>query len=267
MFNLIIRGSLRARGLVLVVAALLVIYGGLSLQRIPVDVFPDLNKTSVVVMTEAGGLSPDEVERMVTFPIEMAMAGTPGVTRVRSVSAAGISIIYVEFDWNANVYLSRQQVAERLSLARDRLPPMVIPQMMPITSIMGEIMLIALTGESTSPMDLRDIGDWIVRPRILSIPGVAQVIPIGGEVRTFRVTPQPSDLAAYGITKENVERAIADFSANTGGGFIDQRGREFVIRNIGRTLSLDVLRDLVVDHRGGRPILLRQVATVDYAPR
>lgn len=189
------------------------------------------------------------------------------MTRVRSVSAAGISIIYVEFDWNANVYLSRQQVAERLSLARDRLPPMVIPQMMPITSIMGEIMLIALTGESTSPMDLRDIGDWIVRPRILSIPGVAQVIPIGGEVRTFRVTPQPSDLAAYGITKENVERAIADFSANTGGGFIDQRGREFVIRNIGRTLSLDVLRDLVVDHRGGRPILLRQVATVDYAPR
>ena len=267
MFNLIIRGSLRARGLVLVVAALLVIYGGLSLQRIPVDVFPDLNKTSVVVMTEAGGLSPDEVERMVTFPIEMAMAGTPGVTRVRSVSAAGISIIYVEFDWNANVYLSRQQVAERLSLARDRLPPLVMPQMMPITSIMGEIMLIALTGESTSPMDLREIGDWIVRPRILSIPGVAQVIPIGGEVRTFRVTPQPSDLAAYGITKENVERAISDFSANTGGGFIDQRGREFVIRNIGRTLSLDVLRDLVVDHRGGRPILLRQVATVDYAPQ
>ncbi|WP_374447470.1 efflux RND transporter permease subunit [Stella sp.] len=266
MFNLLIRGSLRARALVLVVASLLIIYGGVSLNRIPVDVFPDLNKTSVVVMTEAGGLSPEEVERIVTFPIEISIAGTPGVTRVRSASAVGLSIVYVEFDWNSNVYLSRQQVAERLSIARDRLPPTAQPQMMPITSIMGEIMLIALSGDGISPMDLRDIGDWVVRPRILSIPGIAQVIPIGGEVRQFRVTPKPGDLAAYGVTKENIERAIADFSANSGGGFIDQRGREFIIRNIGRTLSLDVLRDLVVDHRAGRPVLLRQVATVDYAP-
>ncbi|MCC7275339.1 MAG: efflux RND transporter permease subunit, partial [Alphaproteobacteria bacterium] len=265
MFNLLIRGSLRARALVLVVAGLLIVYGGYTVNRVPVDVFPDLNKTSVVVMTEAPGLSPEEVERLITFPIEISIAGTPGVTRIRSTSAVGLSILYVEFDWNSNVYLSRQQVAERLSLARERLPPSASPQMMPITSIMGEIMLIALSGDGISAMDLRDIGDWVLRPRILAIPGIAQVIPIGGEVRQFRVTPKPGDLAAYGITKENIERAIADFSANSGGGFIDQRGREFIIRNIGRTLDLDVLRDLVVDHRDGRPVLLRQVATVDYA--
>ena len=189
MFDFLVNTSLRNRLFVLIGAVILVAYGSISLKEIPVDVFPDLNKPTVTLLTEAEGLATEEVELLVTFPIETSMNGMPGVTRVRSVSTVGLSIVFVEFDWGTNIYLNRQQVTERLALVREQLPENISPQMAPITSIMGEIMLIAVSSETESPMELRELADWVVRPRLLTIPGVSQVIPIGGEVRQYRVTP------------------------------------------------------------------------------
>lgn len=268
MFNFLVSHALRNRVFVLAIAAALVLYGAFTVTRLPVDVFPDLNRPTVTIMTEAEGLAPPEVEQLVTFPLETQMNGLPGVTRVRSVSGVGLSIIYVEFDWGTDIYRNRQQIAERMSLVQPQLPANVVPQMGPINSIMGQIMLIALTGPDTaSPMDLREIADFTIRPRLLTIPGVAQVIPIGGEVRQYRVSPNAAALRALGVSFDDVERALARFGANTGGGFTDQYSREFLIRNIGRTRSLDDLRGVVVATVAGQPIALRQVAEVAYAPR
>ena len=189
MFDFLVNTSLRNRLFVLIGAVILVAYGSISLKEIPVDVFPDLNKPTITLLTEAEGLATEEVELLVTFPIETLMNGMPGVTRVRSVSTVGLSIVFVEFDWGTDVYLNRQQVTERLALVREQLPENISPQMAPISSIMGEIMLIAVSSETESPMRLRELADWVVRPRLLTIPGVSQVIPIGGEVRQYRVTP------------------------------------------------------------------------------
>ena len=172
------------------------------------------------------------------------MNGLPGVTRVRSVSGVGLSIVYVEFDWDTEIYRNRQQIAERLALVQQQLPDNVVPQMGPINSIMGQIMLIAVTGpEDVSPMELREVADFTIRPRLLTIPGVAQVIPIGGEVRQYRVAPNPAAMRALGVSFEQLEAALPQFGANTGGGFTDQYSREFLIRNIGRTLALEDLRE------------------------
>ncbi len=267
LFNLIVSASLRNRLLVLAAALLVAGYGAFMLPRIPVDVFPDLNRPTVTLMTEAEGLAPEEVEQLVTFPLETAMNGMPGVTRVRSVSGVGLSIVYVEFAWGTDIWRNRQQAAERLALVRDRLPAGVAPQMAPVSSIMGEIMLVGMTGEGVTPMDLRDLADWVVRPRLLTIPGISQVIPIGGEVRQYRVVPDLARLLALGVGNEQLAAALRQFGTNTGGGYVDQAGREYLIRNIGRTTRLEDLRNAVVDWRAGQPILLRQVAEVDFAPR
>ena len=267
MFTFLVTQSLRNRLLVLALAAVMVLYGAFTLQRLPVDVFPDLNRPTVTVMTEAEGLAPSEVEQLVTFPIETQMNGLPGVSRVRSVSGVGLSIVYVEFDWGTDIFRNRQQIAERLGLVRDQLPANVVPQMGPINSIMGQILMFAVTAETAGPMEVRELADFVIRPRLLTIPGVAQVIPIGGEVRQFRVAPNPPAMRLLGVTLEQMERALQRFGTNSGGGFADQYNREFLIRNIGRTLKLEDLRDVVIAAEGGRSVYLHQVAEVSYGAR
>ena len=267
MFNWLVTRSLRHRLFVLAAAVILIAVGTFTLPRIPVDVFPDLNKPSVTVMTEAEGLAPREVEQLVTFPLETAMNGIPGVTRVRSVSGVGLSILYVEFDWSSDIYRNRQQVAERLSSISAQLPPRVTPQIGPITSIMGEIMLVALVSETVTPMELREIADFTMRPQLLNIPGIAQVIPIGGEVRQYRIAPNLAAMQALGLSADQIDTAVGRFGQNTGGGYVDQYSSEYLIRNVAATNRLDDLRNVVVSTARGQPILLRQVATVDYAPR
>jgi HME family heavy-metal exporter len=268
MFDFIIHAALKQRLIVIGVSLLLIIYGVITLRQMPVDVFPDLNKPTVTLMTEAGGMAPEEVEQLVTFPIESSMNGMPGVTRVRSVSGIGLSIIYVEFEWGSDIYRNRQQVAERLNLVREQLPPGIVPQLGPISSIMGEILLIAIPADpaKVSPMAVREYADWVMRPRLLNIPGVAQVISIGGEVRQYRVELKPAQLQALGIEREKLEAALRDFGANTSGGFLEAQGREYLIRQIGRSSRIEDLQNLVVSVKNGQPILLRQLADVKLAP-
>jgi HME family heavy-metal exporter len=267
-FDFIINASLKQRLIVLGVSLLLIIYGALTVRQMPVDVFPDLNKPMVTLMTEAGGMAPEEVEQLITFPVESAMNGMPGVTRVRSVSGIGLSVVYVEFEWGSEIYRNRQQIAERLNLVREQLPQGIVPQMGPISSIMGEILLIALPADpdKVSPMQVREYADWVMRPRLLTIPGVAQVIPIGGQVKQYRVEPDPARLQAVGVSLSELETALKNFGGNTAGGFVDAGGREYLIRNIGRTTRLVDLQNQPVATRNGQPILLRQVAAVTFAP-
>jgi HME family heavy-metal exporter len=268
MFNFLVTQSLKNRLLVLALAAVLIVFGAFTVTKLPVDVFPDLNKPTVTIMTESEGLAPPEVEQLVSFPIETQMNGLPGVTRVRSVSGVGLSIVYVEFDWGTDIYRNRQQIAERLALVRDQLPANVTPQMGPINSIMGQIVLAAMTApDDVSPMELREIADFVIRPRLLTIPGIAQVIPIGGEVRQFRVAPNPAAMRALGVTQAQIETALAQFGSNTGGGFTDQYSREFLIRNIGKTMRLEDLGSVTVANVNGRPVYLRQVAEVGFGAR
>lgn len=267
MFTFLVSASLRNRLFVLAMAGILVLLGAYTARQLPVDVFPDLNRPTVTIMTESEGYAPPEVEQLVSFPIETQMNGVPGVSRVRSVSGIGLSIVYVEFDWGTDIFRNRQLVAERLAQVQSQLPLNVTPQIGPISSIMGQILLIAVTSETASPMEVREIADFTIRPRLLAVPGVAQVIPIGGEVRQYRIAPLPSALRALGVGYEQIELALRQFGTNTGGGFTDQNAREFLIRNIGRTTSLEDLRNIVVTTIEGRPILLRQVANVEFAPK
>ncbi|MBP9731742.1 MAG: efflux RND transporter permease subunit, partial [Moraxellaceae bacterium] len=268
MFDFIIHTSLKQRLIVLGMALLLMIFGALTLRQMPVDVFPDLNKPTVTLMTETGGMAPEEVEQLVTFPLETSMNGMPGVTRVRSVSGVGLSIIYVEFDWGSDIYRNRQQIAERINLVRESLPAGVVPQMGPISSIMGEVLLIALPIDpaKVSPMAVREYADWVMRPRLLTIPGVAQVIPIGGEVKQYRVELIPAQLQALGVEREKLELALRDFGANTSGGFLQAQGQEFLIRVLGRSNRIEDLQSLVVTVKNGQPVLLKQLADVKLAP-
>ncbi|MEN9502348.1 MAG: hypothetical protein RI964_1633 [Pseudomonadota bacterium] len=266
MFNAIIQTSLRQRLFVLVGALLLLLYGLFTLRQLPVDVFPDLNKPTVTLMTEANGMAPEEVEQLVTFPLETAMNGLEGVTRVRSVSGVGLSVVYVEFAWGTDIYRNRQQVTERLSAVSNQLPAGIVPQLSPVSSIMGEILLVAMTADAhTTPMQMRSLADWVVRPRLLSISGVSQVIPMGGDVQQYRITPDVANMERLNIGLEQIQTALSGFASNTSGGFLEAHAQEYLIRNIGRTTRLEDMRQLVVAHRDNVPILLQQVATVDFA--
>jgi len=232
-----------------------------------VDVFPDLNKPTVTIMTESGGMAPEEVEQLITFPLETAMNGLPSVESVRSISSAGLSFLYVTFKWDTDIFRARQLVSERLSAMEDGMPAGVMPRMGPISSIMGEIMQIAIPVDSQkiSAMAVREYADWVLRPRLLSVSGVAQVIPIGGEVRQFQVQPNTARMAELGISHDQMEAALKGFSANTSGGFLELNGREYLIRNLGRTSRLDDLKNLALTTKNGQPILLRQIADVTFA--
>ncbi|MDQ5769367.1 efflux RND transporter permease subunit [Thiothrix subterranea] len=267
MFNAIIQTSLKQRLFVLMGALLLMLYGLFTLRQLPVDVFPDLNKPTVTLMTEAEGIAPEEVEQLVTFPLETAMNGLEGVTRLRSVSGVGLSIVYVEFGWGTDIYRNRQQVSERLGAVTNQLPAGVVPQMSPISSIMGEILLVAMTAEAgkATPMEVRDLAEWVVRPRLLGIPGVSQVIPMGGEVRQYRITPDVANMERLNISISQLQTALHGFASNTSGGFLEAQSQEYLIRNIGRTTKLEDMQQLVVAHRDNVPILLQQVAKVEFA--
>ncbi len=267
MFSWIVNTSLRNRLMILAFALMLLVYGGFTAWQMPVDVFPDLNKPTVTIMTEAGGMAPEEVEQLVSFPLETSLNGMPGVTRVRSVSGVGLSIVYAEFEWGSDIYRNRQLVSERLSEVREQLPAGVNPAMGPISSVMGEIMLIAFPANSTevTPMQIREYVDFVLRPRLLSISGIAQVIPIGGEVRQFRVEPNTALMSQLGITFEQLENALTAFSSNTSGGFLEKNAREYLIRNLGRTTRLEDLKNIAVAVNNDNPIQLKQIAEVKFA--
>lgn len=262
MLKHVIHFSIKNRLFVLVAALVLTVYGLYEMSRLPVDVLPDLNRPQVTVLTEAEGLAPEEVETLVTFPIETALNGSSGVQRVRSVSGVGLSIIFVEFDWGTDIYLARQLVAEKLASTRERLPAGVEPQMGPISSIMGEIMLVGLKSKELSPVELRLLADWTIRPRLLSIPGVANAIPIGGGRMQYQVQVDAEKLRAFDLTLDEIEQAVANANQNTTGGFIEKQSQEYLVRNIGRVKDLLEFADAVVTTRNGTPITVGNVAEV-----
>ena len=267
MFKWLLDNSLGNRLLVIIASVVLMAYGAFTLTRTPVDVFPDLNKPTVTIITEAGGMAAEEVEQLITFPLETTMNGLPGVETIRSTSSAGLSFIYVTFDWSTDIFRARQLVSERLAAMEEGIAEGVLPRMGPISSIMGEIMQIAIPVDTTkiSAMAVREYADWVLRPRLLSVQGVAQVIPIGGEVRQFQVQPNTVRMAELGITHEQLEAALKGYSSNTSGGFLELNGREYLIRNLGRTSLLDDLKNLALTAKDGQPILMRQIAEVTFA--
>jgi heavy-metal exporter, HME family len=269
MFEKLIHASLGNRLMVIVLSVVLLLVGALTLVKMPVDVFPDLNKPTVTLQAEAGGMAPEEVEQLITAPLEIAMGGIPGVESIRSVSSVGLSFVYVTFDWKTDIYRARQMVGERLQLVREQLPQGVEHVGMgPISSIMGEIMLVALPIDTTkiTPMSVREYADFVMRPRLLTMPGVAQVVPIGGEVRQYQVQPDTARMAVLKVDLEAVEKALKGFSGNSSGGFLELNSREYLIRNIGRTTKLEDLQRLPVAFQNGKSIQLSQVANVTFAP-
>lgn len=264
MLNRIIAWSLTHRPMVIVIAVLISIYGAITARSLPVDVFPDLNRPVVTIMTESHGLAPEEVETLVTIPIETAMNGATGVERVRSSSAPGLSVVYVEFGWNTDIYLDRQIVNEKLGQIKSVLPADINPQLAPVSSIMGEIMLLSISSKSAGvdPIQLRSLADWTVRPRLLSVPGVSQVIVMGGGRKQYHVQIEPEKLRQYGVSLQAVKWAVEQGNTNTTGGWIEQRGREWLIRNLGRATSAEDIAGIVVETRNGVPITVGQVAKV-----
>ena len=269
MLNRIIQWSLDNRLLVMASAALLLVYGTFVIINLPVDVLPDLNRPVVTIITEARGLAPEEVETLVTFPIETLMNGATNVERVRSVSSAGLSIIFVEFAWGSDIYVDRQIVSEKLQLARANLPPDVNPFMGPISSIMGEIMLVGMKSRdgSTPPFEVRTLADWVLRPRLLTIGGVAQVIPIGGGKKQYQVMVDPRQLRNYNITLDEVKKALEESNSNTTGGWINRSSTEYLVRNLARFTTLEQLENTVVAYRQNVPVYVKNIGTAQFGPQ
>lgn len=264
MFDFIIKKSLQNRLGIIVLTIIILGYGLFSLSKIPIDVFPNLNRPTVTVMTESHGLAPEEVESLVTFPIEVALNGTPGVKRVRSSSGIGLSVVWIEFDWGTDIYRNRQLISEKLSLVQNQLPKDIIPTMGPITSIMGEIQLVGLKSkdESISPMELRSIADWVIRPRLLSIGGIAQVIPIGGGVKQFQVLLDSNKIQEKNLSIEEVDNNLRHLSENSTGGFVSLNNQEFLIRNLGRVENIADIEESVVGIFRGEAVKVKDIGKV-----
>jgi len=269
MLDRIIKFSLSHRLLVISIAAFLLAYGGWIAAHLPVDVFPDLNRPTVTIMTEASGLAPEEVETLVTFPLETSLNGLSGVERVRSSSGVGLSVVYVEFSWGTDIFRNRQLVQEKLTLAKEKLPKNITPVMGPISSIMGEIQLVGLTSKDSkiNPMDLRTIADWTIRPRLLSIPGVAQVTSIGGGVRQFQILLSAEKIQKSQISIEDIEHNLSEISLNSTGGFINIEKNESLIRVLGAIRDRDEILNSVVGMHLGKPVLVKDVAEVKELPQ
>ena len=259
----LVHASLARPLLVLSAAAVLLLAGAAWVRNLPVEIFPDLSAPSVTVITEVPGMAPEEVELLVTFPIESATGGSSGVRRVRSVSGDGISVVWVEFDWGADIYRARQVVSERLQTVE--LPAQAQrPQLAPISSIMGEITFVAMTSESVTPMDLRRLAEVVVARNLHAIPGISQVKALGGEVRQLQVTVQPSALAQHSVALNEVLEAVARASASSAAGFHVEGGQEYLVRGLGRARSPEEISSTVVRVREGVPLRLRDLATVAW---
>ncbi len=270
MLDRIIAFSLQHRLQVLVTALFLLIFGSWQMSQLPIDVFPNLNRPRVVVITEAHGMAPEEVETLITFPLETAFNGASGVQTVRSSSSSGISVIYVEFDWGTDILTDRQIVNERLQLVADHMPDGINPTLAPISSILGQILVYGVWSEGgkTPPMEVRTLADWVIRQRLLTIPGVAQVFTMGGGRKQYQVLVDPDALREFGLSMHQVHLAVDESNSNATGGYVDQRGaNEMLVRGIGRVKSLDDLRKVTLTVRNGRPVTLADVARVVEAPQ
>lgn len=264
MLNHLIRWSLRHRATILFVSLLILVLGFKTGRELPVEVLPDLTKPTVTILTEAPGLAPEEVEALVTQPIEYALMGVNGLTRLRSTSDIALSLTSVEFDWGTDIYLARQFVQERLQVARESLPAGVQPYLTPVTSLMGEVLLIGVksTDGKTAPMDVRTVADWQVRMRLQAIPGVAEVLNMGGGVKQAQVQPDPWRMQANGVTIEELEEAVREAATNTTGGFIETGPQEVMVRNLAMTVELDDIAKTIIKMSKGRPIAVADVAKV-----
>ena len=271
MLNKIIRYSLNNRLLVLVASILLMFAGIYTSLKMDVDVFPDLNAPTVVVMTEAPGMAPEEVERLVTFPVETALNGATDVRRVRSSSTTGFSVVWVEFDWGTDIYRARQITSEKLAVVGESLPQGVgTPTLGPQSSILGEMMIIGLTADTTSLRDLRTLADWTIRPRLLSIGGVAQVTVIGGEMKEYQILLDLPRMKQYGVSLDEVLAAAREMNRNANGGILYEYGNEYIIRGAVATTDIDAIAKAVVKRVDGVPLLMGDIAEVkigDKAPK
>lgn len=267
--NRVIRFALNHRLSVVALAALITVYGGIVAKSLPVDVFPDITKPTVTVMTEAHGMAPEEVETRVTFPLESHLNGLPGVDRIRSQSGIGLSVIYVEFQWGTDIYRNRQLVQEKLNLSRDRLPAGTAPVMGPVGSLMGQIQQIAVYSDDPSigPMALRDIAEWTLRPRLMTISGIAQVISIGGGLKQYQIMVSAEKLNRYQLSIESVDKELSQISRNTTGGFLEKDAQEYLVRNIGVVENINDIKKTLVGLHLGRPVLVQDIAEVAEAPQ
>lgn len=263
MLNKIIQFSLSNRLLVLLAAVILTVAGIYTARETEVDVFPDLNAPTVVVMTEANGMAAEEVEQLVTFPIETAVNGSTGVRRVRSSSTMGFSVVWVEFDWDTDIYIARQIVSEKLTALAGNLPSGVgMPTIGPQSSILGELLIVGLTSEHTPQLDLRTLADWTIRPRLLSTEGVAQVSVLGGDVKEYQILFDPGKMKHYGVSLDELLIATRAMNANTNGGVVNQFGNEYIVRGIVSTEKIDEIARSVIKTVDGSPITLADVAEV-----
>ena len=263
MLDKIIRFSLQNRLFVLMAAVLLMVGGLYTTKHMDVDVFPDLNAPTVVVMTEATGMAPEEVERLVTFPVETAVNGATDVRRVRSSSTTGFSVVWVEFDWGTDVYRDRQIVSEKLAEVSESLPPTCgKPTLGPQSSILGEVFIIGLTSDETSMQDLRTLADWTIRPRLLSLGGVAQVTVLGGDIKEYQILLSPEKMRHYGISLQEVMSAAGDMNRNSAGGVLYEYGNEYIIRGVLSTDNVDAFGRTVVKMDGDAPITLGDIAEI-----